>query len=262
MLAIDKPPGVLTVPGRSDASVPLSAQVRELAPEALPVHRLDRDTSGVVLFGLGRAAHRALSIAFEGRRAEKVYLALCSGDLAAAARCELALAPARRGGMRTAAAGEEGALPALTELRPLERFGRYTWVEARPRTGRTHQIRAHLAALGHPLAVDPRYGDAAPLHERQLYASAPRADAAPGARADAKASPRADAEPSARADAESARAQPPASAPVLARTPLHAAALRVPHPSGRGWLSVESPLPEDLARCLELLRASRRQLLP
>jgi RluA family pseudouridine synthase len=229
VLAIDKPAGVLTVPGRSDASAPLSAQVRELAPDALPVHRLDRDTSGVVLFALGKAAHRALSIAFEGRRAEKVYLALCSGDLAAAARCELALAPARRGGMRIAAAGEKGALPSLTELRPLERFGRYTWVEARPRTGRTHQIRVHLAALGHPLAVDPRYGEAAPLQPRALFAGEPRL---------------------------------PEDEPALARTPLHAAALRVPHPSGRGWLSVESPLPEDLARCLELLRAARRQVLP
>jgi hypothetical protein len=61
---------------------------------------------------------------------------------------------------------------------------------------------------------------------------------------------------------EGAKAPLPADEPVLTRTPLHAAALRVPHPSGRGWLSVESPLPEDLARCLELLRAARRQVLP
>ena len=100
VLAVDKPAGVLTVPGRgAEQGEPLSAQVRALAAGALPVHRLDRETSGVVLFGLTREAHRALNAAFESRRAEKTYLALVRGDLASAARCELALASGRRGEM-------------------------------------------------------------------------------------------------------------------------------------------------------------------
>ncbi len=228
VIAIDKPAGVATVPGRraagsrrSDAASeePLSAQVRAIAAEAMPVHRLDRDTSGVVLFALGKAAHRALSMAFESRRAEKTYLALCRGDLPAT-RCDLPLAEARKGGMRIAAPTDPRAQPSLTEFTPLERFAGFTWVEARPRTGRTHQIRVHLAALGHPLALDPRYGDAGPIEARELL--------------------------------------PGSDGVVLDRLPLHAASLRVPHPSGRGWLAVESPLPADLARCLELLRAHRR----
>jgi RluA family pseudouridine synthase len=227
VLALDKPAGALSVPGRGDAqsetAEALSVRARELVPFALPVHRLDRGTSGVLLFALTKEAHRALNLSFESRRAEKTYLALVRGALAVETLCELALASARKGGMRVARAGEKGAQPALSAFRPVERFAGATLVEARPRTGRTHQLRVHLAALGFPLLVDERYGDARPLRAGDLN---------PGA-------------------AEPERI-------VLARTPLHAAALRVPHPSGRGWLSVEAPPPADLADCLELLRAARR----
>ncbi len=222
VIAIDKPAGSLSVPGRlGDRAI--WQEVQELAPEALPVHRLDRDTSGVLLFALGKEAHRALSVAFEDRLAEKRYLALCRGDLAAPTDCKLALVKLRKGGMRVATGRDHGALPSATGFAPLERFGGVTLIEARPRTGRTHQIRVHLAAIGHALLIDPRYGETEAL---------PASEFEPGAAA--------------------------ADELVLARTPLHAAALRVPHPSGQGWLSVESPLPADLARCLELLRRARR----
>ena len=220
VLAVDKPAGMLTVPGRGDTSVALSVAVRELAPDVLPVHRLDRDTSGVVVFALGRSAHRALNSAFESRRAEKTYAALVRGDLSAARTIDLPLRAGRRNEMRVANAD---GLPALTEVRPAERFTKYTLCTCIPRTGRTHQIRVYLAAIGHPLAVDPRYGSETPLRACDLWAGAP--------------------------DPESV---------VMARTPLHAVSLRVPHPSGKGWLLVESPLPEDLSRCLDLLRAGRR----
>jgi len=98
VLAVDKPAGMLTVRGRGpQEEEALSVQVRTMVQGALPVHRLDRDTSGVVLFGLTRDAHRALNAAFESRRAEKTYLALVRGDLASAARCELPLVEGRRG---------------------------------------------------------------------------------------------------------------------------------------------------------------------
>jgi len=221
VLAIDKPAGVLTVPGRGTAEPPaLSALVREVAPEALVVHRLDRDTSGVVLFAVTRQAHRALNAAFESRRAEKTYLALVRSDLDKAQRIDLPLAEVRGGRVR---AGGKGAKPAQTRVAPKERFGGYTFCACQPRTGRRHQIRAHLAAIGHALAVDPRYGEARAICVGDLWSGAPDPDTI-----------------------------------VLDRTPLHAAALRIPHPAGRGWLWVESPLPDDMARCLDLLRAARR----
>jgi RluA family pseudouridine synthase len=219
LIAVDKPAGVLTVPGRGDDAVPLSAAIRELAPEAMPVHRLDRDTSGVVVFALGPSSHRALSAAFEGRRAEKKYAALVRGDLAAARQIDLPLIEGRKGSMRAARAGETG-LQSSTDVEPEERFGAFTYCICSPRTGRTHQIRVHLAAIGHPLAVDPRYGEPGPLRARELWSGAPDAVA-------------------------------------LNRTPLHALSLRIPHPAG-GWLLLESPLPEDMSRCLDLLRAARR----
>jgi RluA family pseudouridine synthase len=220
-LVVDKPAGVIAVPGRGDASVPLSAMVREIAPSALTVHRLDRDTSGCVIFALTREAHRALNLVFEGRKAEKTYLALCRGDLAAPRRIDAPLADARRGGMRLGAPGELRAQESLTEVVPEDRFGQFTLVRCLPRTGRTHQIRLHLASIGLPLLLDPRYGDDRPVLASELL---------PGA----------------------------AEETVLTRTPLHAASLRLPHPSGKGWLQVESPLPPDMSRCLDLLRAARR----
>lgn len=228
-IALDKPSGALSVPGRGEAraseGAALSIRVRALAPAALPVHRLDRETSGVLLFAIGREAHRALNLAFESRRAEKRYFALVRGDLPKPVRCAMPLAEGRRGGMRAVGPDEagKGAQPALTEVSPVERFGGFTLVEARPRTGRTHQIRVHLAALGIPLAFDERYGEARPLCAGDLY---------PGAREPGRI--------------------------VLDRTPLHAAALRIPHPGGRSWLAIESPLPADLAGCVELLRTARR----
>jgi RluA family pseudouridine synthase len=208
------------VPGRGDDPPALSEEVRTLAPEALPVHRLDRDTSGVVLFAMNREAHRALNAAFESRRAEKTYVALVLGDLAQAERVDLPLAEIRGGRVRP---GGKGARLAQTRVEPHERFGRYTLCGCHPRTGRRHQIRVHLAAIGHPLAVDPPYGGGKELRIGDLWTGAPDPDTV-----------------------------------VLDRTPLHAAALRIPHPDRRGWLWVESPLPDDMARCLDLLRAARR----
>ena len=102
VVVADKPAGILTVPGRGDASEALIAQVREEAPGAMAVHRLDRNTSGAVIFALGREAHRALNAVFETRRAEKTYLALVLGDVTGPRRIDFPLASTRRGGMRVA----------------------------------------------------------------------------------------------------------------------------------------------------------------
>lgn len=214
--AVDKAPGTLVIPGRGEEREPSLRERLEaqLKAKVYVVHRLDRDTSGVLLFARTAAAHRELSLAFERGLIRKAYQALVAGALAQPERVEVPLAPARRGRMRPAR-GEEGKR-AVTVVRPLETFAAATFVEAEPLTGRTHQIRVHLQALGHPLLMDPQYGRSHALTAADLGGEGDRV--------------------------------------VLARTPLHAALLDVPELEGIAPAHLESPLPEDMAEALRLLR--------
>lgn len=118
------------------------------------VHRIDRLTSGVVIFAKTPAAERKLSAAFEARQVRKEYLAIVLGDLAAARKTlSVPIDSGRKGRMRWGASGKSSE----TVFEAIERFGTFTLVRARPLSGRTHQIRVHALAAGCPLAVDPLY---------------------------------------------------------------------------------------------------------
>jgi tRNA pseudouridine32 synthase/23S rRNA pseudouridine746 synthase len=219
VLVVDKPAGRLVIPGRGTDEASLREELEALHGRLWVVHRLDRGTSGVLVFARTAEAHRTLNLAFERGEPRKRYVALVRGAAPAARRVELALAQARRGKMRPARPGDARGKAAATAFRLLEAFPARPWsggpvslVEALPETGRTHQIRVHLAAIDLPLVVDPDYGDTGPLLG-------------------------------------------PDGAPLLARTPLHAASLETAHPSGRGTLRVEAPLPPDLQATLAALRA-------
>ncbi len=126
------------------------------------VHRLDRDTSGLMVIAKNAEAHERLSGQFRRHEAEKRYTALLVGRLPQqSGRVSLPLGRIRRGGRAVGVAGAGEPLRALTRYRVLERFDRATLVEARPQTGRWRQIRLHFRALGHPVAGDPDEGDAA-----------------------------------------------------------------------------------------------------
>lgn len=211
LVAVDKPAGQLVIPGRGAPERTLLDDAQEACGRLWVVHRLDRGTSGVVLFPRTAAAHRTLNLAFDRREVVKRYLALVRGAPPGEARIEVPIAPARRGRMRPGRPADPRAKQAATVVRLLASYGarpplpRMALVEALPETGRTHQIRVHLAWAGTPLVVDPDYGEKAPLLDA-------------------------------------------AGAVLLARTPLHAASLELRHPVTRAPLRIEAPLPEDMAR--------------
>jgi 23S rRNA pseudouridine1911/1915/1917 synthase len=164
VLALDKPAGLPMHPTATYHKHTLSRLLRqrygaEGAYVPAIAHRLDRETSGVVLCGRTREAERSLKMSFEAHRVSKTYLAVVRGELEHdSRRIELPMAPVETGLHVLMRVKLEGGLPARTELRVLERRAGFSLVELRPTTGRQHQLRVHLSAIGHPIVGDKLYG--------------------------------------------------------------------------------------------------------
>lgn len=224
LLVIDKPAGLLALPDGYDPDAPHIASV--LSPEfgdLWIVHRLDRETSGVLALARTPGAHQALNEQFESRETSKVYHALVRGapdwtDYTV----RLPLRPDGDRQHRTVVDRRQGK-PSVTHLRVLERFGKYALVEARPETGRTHQIRVHLAAQGFPVVADPLYGDGKGIYLSELKTTYKKQ---PGR-------------------------------PLLGRLGLHAFSLTLAHPVSGQLLRFEAPYPKDFTAALNQLRKER-----
>ena len=158
IVVVDKPAGLLSVPGKgAHLADCLIARVQAVFPTALLVHRLDRDTSGVMVFALTPHAQRHLGLQFENRQTRKTYVARVWGRMADdAGTVDLPLIvdwPNRPRQMVDPVNGR----PAVTDWRVLRRAAEETRVQLMPRTGRSHQLRVHMLSLGHPILGDPFY---------------------------------------------------------------------------------------------------------
>ncbi len=177
MIVLDKPASLLSVPGRGDAMQDsLASRVQAEFPEALIVHRLDLATSGLIVMARGAAHHRTLSLAFQGREVDKRYIAIVTGEPEAdSGEIDLPLICDWPNRPRQKVDHEIGK-PSLTRWRVLAREGGRARLELEPVTGRSHQLRVHLAERGHAILGDPLYAapaerDAAPrllLHAAAL----------------------------------------------------------------------------------------------
>jgi tRNA pseudouridine32 synthase / 23S rRNA pseudouridine746 synthase len=171
LLVIEKPSGLLSVPGRGAGKQDcLASRVQAAYADALIVHRLDMETSGLLVLARGKEMQRRLSILFQDRQVEKNYVAVVDGALPMErGEIDLPLAadwPNRPRQRVDVAAGK----PSLTRYRVLsyDPAAHNSRVELHPETGRTHQLRVHLQALGHPILGDALYADAT------VQAKAPR----------------------------------------------------------------------------------------
>ena len=195
------------------------------------VHRLDKSTSGLIIVAKNDRAHAALGAMFAGRHVKKTYIALVhgwverqKGTISAAVSRD----PIRRTRMTTRPS--ENARTAISHYEVVRRlstrFGKFTLIQVRIETGRTHQIRVHMASMGHPVVGDTLYGGAAQLTEQTAAGSAPSAGKKP--------------------DAERLR---------LGRNFLHSAKLEFAQPITGKLLALEAPLPEELTAFLSRLES-------
>lgn len=162
VLVLDKPAGLLSVPGKGTHLADcLLARAQAAFPEALLVHRLDRDTSGVMVFALTPHAQRHLGLQFEKRRVKKTYVARVAGEVAGdSGTIDLPIGSDWPNRPRQKVDFEAGRA-AVTEWRVVRRGEGETRVRLYPQTGRSHQLRVHMRELGHPILGDPFYATGA-----------------------------------------------------------------------------------------------------
>jgi len=223
LIVLNKPAGLVVHPGAGNRSHTLQNALLAydpalaLVPRAGLVHRLDKDTSGLMIVARTPAAHTRLVAAMQAREIGREYLALCNGVLTGGGKVEEPIGRHRT--QRTRMAVRRDGRHAVTHYRVEERFAAHTLLRVRLETGRTHQIRVHLAHLGFPVVGDPAYGG-----RRRLVRGA---------------------DPGLTAALQS-----------FSRQALHAQQLTLLHPRSSRQLSFTAPLPADFEQLLDLLRAA------
>ena len=225
-IALNKPSGLLSIPDRQGKEISLKILLKEKYGNIFTVHRLDKDTSGLIVFAKNETAHKHLSLQFEGRQTKKTYQGLVIGSLMEAQGSidsPIAEHPALNGTMIIHRNGKE----ALTDYEVLDDFVIYSLVQFRIHTGRTHQIRVHMKDIGHPIVCDELYGDGKPILVSSLKSKFKLSK-----------------------DVEEER-------PILNRLALHAFQLTFADFKGKP-VELEAPLPKDMRATLQQLAKRKK----
>jgi 23S rRNA pseudouridine1911/1915/1917 synthase len=221
LVAINKPAGVLTIPDREGKQTSLRQILQKRYGEVFTVHRLDKETSGILIFARNESAHRFFSLQFENRETTKIYQGLVLGtpfERSGVVNQPIAEHPSKKGIMTVYKKGKES----ITEYEVLDSFRLFSHMQFRILTGRTHQIRVHMKFIGHPIVCDDLYGDGKPFFISQLKNNYKQSQKEEEER------------------------------PLLNRLALHASMLRLKSVKGEE-LTLEAPLPKDLRAALNQL---------
>jgi 23S rRNA pseudouridine1911/1915/1917 synthase len=161
-VAVNKPAGLLSIPDRMGQDTSLKQLLKERYGNIFTIHRLDKGTSGIIMFAKDEATHKDLSRKFEGREVQKFYLGLVQGkpvNNKGTIDVPIAEHPGKQSKMMTNAKGK----PSVTDYELLETFSLYSWMQFQIHTGRTHQIRVHMQHIGNPIVCDELYGNGGPV---------------------------------------------------------------------------------------------------
>lgn len=223
MLMVNKPAGVLVIPDRFNSDLPSLNRLLEskIGQRIWVVHRLDRDTSGVMCFAKNEEMHRYLSQLFEAHDVGKFYAGIVMGRvIPEEGRIEAPIAehPTQKGKMVTARKGKAS----VTDYKVVEQWALHSLVQFQIHTGRTHQIRVHMQSIGHPIVCDELYGDGKPFLLSTIKKKFKLSE-----------------------KEETER-------PLMSRLGLHAYRLMLHKPDGT-LVDIEAPLPKDMAACVNQL---------
>lgn len=227
LVACNKPSGLLSIPDREGKDPSLKLFLQEKYGKIFTVHRLDKDTSGLIIFAKNEEAHKFLSQQFEERKTEKYYLGIVNGSpqpTSGTVEARIAEHSVKAGLMVINRRGKD----AITDYEVEEDFGIYALMRYRIYTGRTHQIRIHMKEIGHPLIADPLYGDGKPLLLSSIKSKFKLSK-----------------------NEEEER-------PILNRLALHAFQLNIMLPNGE-WLKLEAEMPKDMRASVQQLRKRKEK---